>query len=177
MKCRAIILCLVTALLLSQRDGLSEAPEKKVAVESGGIQPASSQFLDPSLPIPTEAHRLALLSAHSLNREGFRIRDGEWASSLHKGEADFLKLTLLEGNHYWFVMASPVQAATIRMTLYDSHGHPVICENRKETAGQIGTQKAIGLIPAMSGQYYLGIKFLDSPSDQSLDFSLVSAYK
>ena len=79
---------------------------------------------NPAVPVPTEAHRLALETAGGFARDGFRIRDAEWAFVLAKGMTTFLKVT-----------------------------------------------------PELSGPYFVGVELVDSPSNQPLEFSLVSVYK
>jgi len=173
------ILSLLLTVLLCVMDHLDAAtnPTSTLAESEEASSEAIPSSPNQTLPIPTEAHRLALLSAEAFAHEGFRIRDEEWASTLVPGTPLFLTLTLFSGNHYRFVMASSTPSAKISMMLYDASGLPVSCELQKNSEVQSGFVGTAGITPAISGIYFLGLQLLESPSGVPVDFSLLSAYK
>ena len=85
---------------------------------------------NPAVPVPTEAHRLALETAGGFARDGFRIRDAEWAIVLAKGMTTVLKVTLFAGNHYRFVVATAtpltIPEADLRQGLRLSSAVPIL---------------------------------------------------
>ena len=131
-------------------------------------------------PIPTEARRLALETAGAFENDGFRIRDGEWGATLSKGAPVFLQVTLFAGENYWFVAASPVTGANLRLTVYDSSGKSVKSESWHSSLKGEGTRSAAGVAPTQSGKYFIGVEGTNqtgSPAAQLVDFSLVYCYK
>ena len=132
---------------------------------------------NPAVPVPTEAHRLALETAGGFARDGFRIRDAEWAFVLAKGMTTFLKVTLFAGNHYRFVVATATPGAKIRLSIYDASGHILKSEQWQDSVDHSGGGSAAGIAPELSGPYFVGVELVDSPSNQPLEFSLVSVYK
>jgi hypothetical protein len=138
---------------------------------------AQTPALLPLPPIPSEARHLAMETAKVFTREGFKIRDDEWAFTIEKTNAQFLQLTLFSGNHYWFTVASPTAGANLRLTLYDAQGHPVKGEVWHHDEAQSGSLAAVGIVPERSGSYFVGVERLEKCSDLPLDCSLVMAYK
>jgi len=120
---------------------------------------------------------MALESADAFTNDGFRIRDSEWPFSLTKAAPAFLEVTLFSGNHYWFVTATPTAGVKLRVTLYDSSGHPMHSEQWQDSGEHGGSRAAAGIAPGESGNYFVGVDLPETPSDQPLDCSLVSAYK
>jgi hypothetical protein len=133
--------------------------------------------VNPASPVPTEARRMALESADAFTNDGFRVRDAEWPFSLNKATPAFLAVTLFNGNRYWFVTATPTPGVKLRVTIYDSSGHPVKSEQWQDTGEHGGSRAAAGIAPDTSGNYFVSVELLENPSDQQLDCSLVSAYK
>jgi hypothetical protein len=132
---------------------------------------------NPAAPVPTEARRLALDAAGAFVNDGFRIRDGEWGGILLKGKPSFLSVTLFQGESYWFVGATPTQAAQLRVTLYDDAGKPVKTEQWKDAAQGGGARCAAGVASLKSGRYFVGVELMDNPGGLPVEFSLVYAYK
>jgi hypothetical protein len=138
---------------------------------------AETSALLPLPPIPSEARHLAMETARVFTQEGFKVRDDEWAFTLDKTTPQFLQLTLFSGNHYWFIVASPTTGANLRVTLYDSQGHPVKGEAWHHDDTQSGNLAAVGIAPERSGSYFVGVERLEKSPDLPLDCSLVMAYK
>lgn len=144
---------------------------------ASGIETDASPPINPVRAIPTEARRLALESAGAFTNEGFKIRDAEWPFTLSKGTAAFLQVTLLAGNHYWYVTASPSPGAKLRVTLYDRLGTPLKTMQWQEVGEHGSSRAAAGIVAEKSGRYFVGVEILDAPTDLPLDCSLVIAYK
>ena len=132
---------------------------------------------NPAAPVPTEAHRLALETAGAFTKDGFRIRDSEWAFSLAKTTPVFLKVTLFAGNHYRFVVATASSGAKICLSIYDIFGHIVKSEQFRDSVDHSGSSPAAGIAPELSGLYFIAIELVEAPTNLPLDCSLVSAYK
>jgi len=130
-------------------------------------------------PVPTEARRLALETAGAFLNDGFRIRDGEWSSTLpREGEPLLLEVNLFAGNRYWFVAATPVPGEVIRLNLFDGSGKPVASEQWKGDgfSGMPASRAAAGVAPERSGKYFVSVETLGRPPEGT-DFTLVYAYK
>lgn len=163
---RLLPLFLLTASLAASPENIPYTPPEDVPK-------------NPASPVPTEARRLALETAGAFLNDGFRIRDGDWSSTLpREGEPLFLEVTLFAGNRYWFVAAAPVGGALVRLTLFDSTGKPVASEQWKgeEFSGLPASRAAAGVAPGRSGKYFVSVETLGKPPEGT-DFTLVYAYK
>ena len=109
---KRVLLHIPVLLLLSPLCPIIAADEATVEVPGDGLGKALAPHPRPVIPIPTEGRRLALEAAGAFCNDGFRIRDGEWSSSLTKEAPVFLQLTLFAGNRYWFVAATPSAACS-----------------------------------------------------------------
>ena len=145
-----------------------------VSAESAGGEMSPDAPGNPAGPVPSEARRMALETAGAFLNDGFRIRDGEWAVSLSKGTPAFLQVSLFEGNSYWFVSAVPDAGTRLRITVYDGEGRPLKGEEWKESGKHGGTRAAVGIAPARSGSYFVGVELLEG---STVEASLVYAYK
>ena len=136
-------------------------------------------------PAPTDAEEAlfavskknALDLAGALINDGFRNRDGVWNLSLTPGKMNLLEVTLFAGNQYWFVAAATPPAQTLKITCYDSEGHPVVLDSWKDNHAVPGARKAAGFLAAKSGNYFIGLTLVDSDHNQSADASFIYAYK
>ena len=168
----------------------SVSPSPATSVPQASLAPTPSPTAEPekapdqpsnrTAPIPTEARRMALEVAGAFQRDGFRIRDGEWGGSLTKKVPLFLRLTLFAGESYWFVAASPAPGATLRVTLYDAQGKALKTEQWKDEGDEsksIGGSSAAGVAPDQSGKYFVSVELVDTPTDLPAEFSLIYAYK
>jgi hypothetical protein len=133
--------------------------------------------VNPASPVPTEARRLALEAAGAFVNDGFRIRDGEWTGMLFRGKPAFLRVTLFQGESYWFVGATPSTGAVLRITVYDAAGKPIKGEQWKDSAQGAGARCAAGVAPIQSGQYFVGVELMENPGGLPIEFSVVYAYK
>ena len=104
---RPSILILLAVLLVGEVSCLTAAPSEAKSQADQLAPPQPALAPNPAPPVPTEARRLALESAGAFSNDGFRIRDAEWPFTLTKAASAFLRVTLFEGNHYWFVVATP----------------------------------------------------------------------
>lgn len=170
---RSLLLTLLAVLL----------PLPSLSASPGNIPytpPPEEVSGNPAAPVPTEARRLALETAGAFLNDGFRIRDGEWSSSLPRegGAPLFLQVTLFSGNRYWFVAATPVPGVTVKLTLFDASGKPVSSDQWKGqgVTGVPTSRAAAGVAPERSGKYFVSVETFGKSPDGS-DFCLVYAYK
>jgi len=133
-------------------------------------------FSNPSPPVPTESHRLVLEDAGSLIKEGYKIRDGDWSGSLTKEWPLFLQVTLFAGEKYRFVGATATKDASLRIAIFNEGGKPVKTEEWKNSGDSVG-RWGVGIVPAKSGRYFVGVELINSPSGLPSEFSLVYAYR
>lgn len=131
----------------------------------------------PLAPIPSESRRLVMEMAGAFTKDGFKVRNADWAFTLEKKTPLFLRVTLFTGNHYWFAVASPGSGVTLQVTLYDTKGHPVKAEGWQDSGTHDGSRAASGIVPTQSGEYFVGVENLGNSTDLPLDCSLVMAYK
>jgi hypothetical protein len=178
---KRVLLHIPVLLLLSPLCPIIAADEATLEVPGDGLVKALAPHPRPVIPIPTEGRRLALEAAGAFCNDGFRIRDGEWSSSLTKEAPVFLQLTLFAGNRYWFVAATPSAACSLRVTLYDAAGRIIKSEQWQdpgESSGpHTGARAAAGVAPGQSGQYFVSVELLESPSPAPVEATLVTAYK
>jgi hypothetical protein len=162
----------VPFLALSLVMGIPAVARSEAGSESNTLLP-----VNPALPVPTEARRLALEAAGAFVNDGFRIRDGEWSGTLSKGTPAFLRVTLFQGESYWFVGASGTPGAVLRITMYDGAGKPIKTEQWKDGAQGGGARCAAGIAPGKSGKYFVGVELMGSPAGLPVEYSVVYAYK
>jgi|GEM_PF-475074 len=144
---------------------------------AASAEKSSGQAVNRMAPIPTEARRMALELAGAFQNDGFRVRDGEWGGTLTKGDPRFLRLTLFAGESYWVIAATPSQAATLRVTLYDAQGKALKTEQWKDESRGIGSRYAVGVAPDQSGKYFASVELIETSGDLPAEFSLIYAYK
>lgn len=147
---------------------------------SDAISETSSSVSD-VIPALTESaaasKRQALDVAGALVNHGFRVRDGVWTVNLEPKHPLFLQITLFSGNEYWFAAAASVPATALKVTLYDSTGHPLKLDTWKDTMTAPGIRTAGGFVAPRSGKYFVGLELLNSKNNASADASLVYLYK
>ena len=166
--------CFLTALLALLM--ISEVITATDAINQD-IETEPSLPPNPVAPVPTESRRLALKAAGAFTKEGFRIRDAEWAFSIAKDAPLFLQMTLFAENHYWFIAATPSPGTRLRLTLFDGLGHPQKSEQWQDSGEHDGSRAIVGIAPEKSGAYFVGVELMEAASNQPLDCSLVYAYK
>ena len=124
-----------------------------------------------------ESKRKALELVDSLINDDYRVRDGVWVEELAPKKPSFLQVTLLAGNHYWFIGATAPPGRNIKVTLFDSAGHAVKLDTWKEVLRGSHGRVAQGFTPQQSGRYFIGMELLSSKDRAKADCSLVYAYK
>lgn len=111
----------------------------------------------------------ALELAGAFANDGYKIRDGFWSGTLEAGKPQFLQVNLFSGNEYWFSAAVLVPSAKLSVTLFDENGLPL-----KQEVYQDGASAAAGLVPEMSGKYFVRVELLNA---DKAEFCLVYSYK
>jgi len=117
----------------------------------------------------TTARSKVLELAGAFANDGYKVRDGFWAGTLEPGKPQFLEVNLFAGNSYWFSAAALAPARKLSVTLFDENGQPL-----EEEIFQDGQAAAAGLVPGVSGRYFVRLDLLEG--DKS-DFCVVYSYK
>ena len=120
-------------------------------------------------PTSVTARSRALELAGAFANDGYKIRDGFWSGTLEAGKPQFLQLNLFSGNEYWFSAAALIPSAKLSVALFDENGLPL-----KQEVYQDGASAAAGLVPGMSGKYFVRVELLNA---DKAEFCLVYSYK
>ncbi len=112
------------------------------------------------------ARRAASDLAGAWANEGFKLRDGHWTGSLLPGHPQVVRLTLFEGNRYWFTAAN---SGPIAIGVFDESGQRLAAETYQD-----GSRAAAGFAPASSGVYFVK---LEQTGSHPSAFCLIYSYK
>lgn len=102
---------------------------------------------------------------------GFTFRQDAWGGDLGVGDEKAVMAQLYRGNEYWFCLATDIDGATLRVSIYDSNGKLVQAEN-----WQKGRFAGARVVPKQTGTYYAIVKILKSPAERT-PWALVYGYK
>ncbi len=112
-----------------------------------------------------------LAGAFSAN-DGYKLRDGFYATPLKPGEAKIFKVNLYAGNSYWFCVAAVPAAGAMEVVLSDENGKPLPIQQYHD-----GSRAAAGITAAYSGSYYVKITLTGEKSSEVSTVCLLYAYK
>jgi hypothetical protein len=107
--------------------------------------------------------------AGAFQNDGFKLRDGTWFGKISKDHAATIQVNLYTGNAYWFSVAGAKSATDLKITVYDSSGHPVATEPYRSE-----NKAASGFSPEASGLYFVRVS---SDAAQPTGFCLIYSYK
>jgi hypothetical protein len=127
--------------------------------------PVSAEMADDEVAMRSDVLDLA----GAFQNDGFKLRDGTWFGKISKGHAETIQVNLYSGNAYWFSVAGPKSATDLKITVYDSTGHPVAVEPYRSE-----NKAASGFSPDASGLYYVKVS---SDAAQPIGFCLIYSYK
>jgi len=114
------------------------------------------------------AHAAVLDLAGAFTNDGFKLRDGDYAGTLKKGESVLIQVNLYAGNEYWFSVATANPKTAIAITLYDETGKLV-----KTNPYTDPSRAAAGFSPDTSGPYYVRI----ADPGPAATYCLIYSYK
>ena len=104
-------------------------------------------------------------------KEGYTVREDQWAGDLEAGDKKAVQHTLFKGNDYWFFVASDSLKARVSVHVYDGAGKLV-----DQDYWQKGSAAGVRLNPKSTGAYYLVVHVEQSP-DERTHWALVYAFK
>ncbi len=116
-----------------------------------------------------QAHKAALDLAAAFSNDGFKIRDGHWASPINGRDRALVAVNLYAGNQYWFSVGATETAKKLAVEIYDESGRRVVTEGY-----EAGDKAAAGYSPTASGQYFVSIGLLEG---ESATCCLIYCYK
>ena len=99
------------------------------------------------------ARQVALELAGAFANDGFKLRDGHWASTLAPGESKIIAVNLYAGNEYWFSAGATEKAKKLAVDVFDETGAPLVTETFNS-----GTKAAAGFSVSNSGQYFVRVR-------------------
>jgi hypothetical protein len=114
---------------------------------------------------------LDLAGAFSAN-DGYKLRDGYFATPLKAGDSKIFAVHLYSGNSYWFCVATAPAAKKIDIALYDEMGKPLPMQPYAD-----GSRAAAGLTAVYSGSYYIKISLSEGNGSEDSTACLLYAYK
>jgi len=112
------------------------------------------------------AHAAVLDLAGAFTNDGFKLRDGDYAGTLKKGESVLIQVNLYAGNEYWFSVATADPKTTVSISLYDETGKLLATNPYKDAH-----RAAAGFSPDTSGPYYVRIADPGPPATYCLIYS------
>jgi hypothetical protein len=115
------------------------------------------------------ARSKALELAGAFSNDGYKIRDGYWPGEIEPDRPQFLEVNLFSGNEYWFSAAVNTPGRKIAVSVFNEQGKPVDYQSYED--GQVA---AAGLLPEVSGRYYVKLTLLEGEKAQ---FCLLYSYK
>jgi hypothetical protein len=137
------------------------------------LSPAFAQDNPPPSTAPAEsdvsARSKALELAGAFSNDGYKIRDGYWPGEIEPNRPQFLEVNLFAGNEYWFSAAVNAPGRKIAVSVFNEKGKPVEYQTYED--GQVA---AAGLLPEVSGRYYVKLTMLEGDKAQ---FCLLYSYK
>jgi hypothetical protein len=143
-----------------------------LAVEAFAAGAFAQENPSPS-PAATEsdvsARSKALELAGAFSNDGYKIRDGYWPGEIEPDRPQFLEVNLFSGNEYWFSAAVNTPGRKIAVSVFNEQGKPVDYQSYED--GQVA---AAGLLPEVSGRYYVKLTLLEGEKAQ---FCLLYSYK
>lgn len=104
-------------------------------------------------------------------QRGFTFRQDAWGGDLGVGDQKAVMAQLFRGNEYWFCLATDVEGAVLRVSLYDSNGRLAQSE-----AWQRGRFAGARIVPKQTGTYYAIVEVRRSPAERT-NWALVYGYK
>jgi hypothetical protein len=126
---------------------------------------ASAEMADDEVAMRSDVLDLA----GAFQNDGFKLRDGTWFGKISKDHAATIQVNLYSGNAYWFSVAGTKSATDLKITVYDSTGHPVATEPYRSE-----NKTASGFSPDSSGLYFVKVS---SDAAQPTGFCLIYSYK
>ena len=112
-----------------------------------------------------------LAGAFSAN-DGYKLRDGYFATQLKGRESKIFTVNLYFGNAYWFCVATAPAMNKVEVTLYDEAGKALPIHPYSD-----GKRAAAGLTAPYSGTYYVKIAAAEGSTSESSTVCLLYAYK
>ena len=117
--------------------------------------PAAWAFVDDALSFAYEA-------ANPYAERGWIIREDAWGGDLEEGGKKAVTAQLFRGNNYMFFLATDVDAATLRVNIYDSEG--ALAESKSWQRGRFAYAE---VKPRSTGTYYAIVEILTSPEERT----------
>ncbi len=109
-----------------------------------------------------DALSFAYEAANPYAQQGWIIREDAWGGDLGKGEKKAVRAQLFRGNSYTFFLATDVEDASLRVSLYDSEGNLV--ESKSWQKGRFAYAE---VKPRASGTYIAIVEVLSSPEERT----------
>jgi hypothetical protein len=129
--------------------------------------------------MPTDAqvtaHRSVLDLAGAFTNDGFKLRDGDFSTTLKAGQSTVVQVNLYAGNEYWFAVSTSDAKSAVTISVYDEAGKVMKTEPYASQADETAKQgkadaqtnpdpdanstnrAAAGFAPDASGPYYVKI--------------------
>ena len=117
--------------------------------------PSSLAYVDDALSFAYEA-------ANPYAQQGWIIREDAWGGDLGVGDKKAVSAQLFRGNSYIFFLATDVEAATLRVNIYDAEGN--LAESKSWQRGRFAYAE---IKPRATGTYHAIVEILSSPEERT----------